>query len=481
MAPNLNKIANRIEARPGLSPIAHIKEAVKEIGDYHTFRRSTTTYDIRRRINSVEKCSTYFEEVTVQSGEKQTVARHACNDSYFCPVCAENRSNKRYFTARDRIKKAVADGHRLYFVTMTVKDQADPYEQYDTLANGIREFQRIGQKGRSGEWSKVKGAYINFEAKKGEGSGMFHIHAHAILAVRGKLDYSVFKYPLKTLARNLGRRLTPEEVKAVPLLNEDGKSKIEKEWIQATGGKGAIFNVIPIKSKSILGANGEQPIDATHLKNLPGSDSNEQRNPIRELFKYPAKMADFIGDFSFNEIGELYDCLKGRRNFRATGFFAAGSNEYLPDEPLIRPLDDPNNLVVNHSTFRFRPGDIERECRFDEYSTKATATAFDNFHASGHRKELSQARGYILAEYNEIRRESWAVLKGAAFVDACKALCGLTKQFMRDIQETPRIYYHGALYAGMHERTGDTRLAEVQEYRRRRPTRLRTEQPALAF
>jgi hypothetical protein len=479
--PNLKKISSRIESRPGLSPIAQIREAVKEIGDYHTFRRSTTTYDIRRRIDSVEKCSTYFEEVTIQTGETQTVARHACNDSYFCPICAENRSNKRYFTARDRIKKAVADGHKLYFVTMTVKDMNDPYEQYDALADGIREFQRIGQKGRSGEWSKVKGAYINFEAKKGNGSGNFHIHAHGIFAVKGKLDYRVYKYPLKQLAKNLGRELTPQEVKNVPFLHDDGKSKIEHEWIQATGGRGAVFNVIPISKYSVLGDNYDQPIDSKNLENLPGSENHSGKNPIREIFKYPAKMADFIGDFSFDEIGQLYDCIKGRRNFRATGFFAAGSNEYIPDSPIVRPLDDPNNLIVNHSTFRYRPGDIERECRFDEYSTKATATAFDNFHSSGHRKEISQARGYILAEYNEARRESWAVLKGVAFVDSCKALCGITKQIMRDIQETPRMYYYGFIHALLHERTGDLRREAVIEYRKTRPVRLRTEQVAIAF
>jgi hypothetical protein len=479
--PNLKKIASRIEARPTLSPLVQVYEAVRETGDYTIYPRSTTSYDIRRRIASVQKCSTYLEEITIQTGETQTVARHACNDPYFCPVCAENRTNKRYFSAKDRIKKAAEKGLRLYFVTMTVKDETDPYLQYDNLVKGIREFQRIGQKGRGGEWSKVKGAYINFEAKKGEGSKQFHIHAHAIFAVDGILDYRIHRVPLKQLSKALGRPLTEKEVKAVPLLREDGRSKIQYEWFKATGGNGENINCVLIDKKEILGDNFEKSISTDVLNDLPGNDTHANKNPIRELFKYPAKMSEFISDFSFDEVARLYDCIRSRRNFRATGIFSAGSNEYEPEIKPEKPLDNPNNLIVNHSTFRYKAGDILNAAYFNEYSTKDTAIAFDRFCSSGMRKEISQARGYILAEYNEVRRHAWQHLPRESFVDACKAICGITRQMMKAIQENPQAYYYGVVWEKLHDRTGDRRRARLGSIKAQRPKRHRIEQTVIQF
>ena len=445
----LSRLSKLIESRGELSPIDKMREAIRADGDNVVYKRGTTNFDIRDRLDSVESCSTEIQEIKVEymdlasgmpQAEDQVISVHACNDSFFCPVCAKRRADARFFAVKDAMIDAQQQGALLYHLTFTIKDSDNPYEMYDGLSRSIRRFMLTGQKGRIGEWEKVEGFYLNFEAKRGSGSGLFHIHAHAVVACSQRLNYVVFDPvkmaakmkelgPVEVAARRAAKKagerrtiLSEEELDEVK--KDGGFSKLSREWKRACDLSGVVGHSIHAQ---LLFREKEK--DSTG-KETPASETKNAERMLREVCKYPAKMADFINDFDASRIAELYDSMKARRNFRSGGIFSAASRSefnlrriLLSPGADIKPMDRPEATIVGYSEYRHRSDEFDCEAGWDIYDAHSIVEDVAEDITSGKRKQRSVLGGRLLAEYRGLRHFVNTGLHNVAafkFVSICK-------------------------------------------------------------
>ena len=420
---DLTKTALQIEKRPTISPIEKIARMVRERGDDIIYRNRTTNFDFSRITKSVNKCGHRVETVSTNAGEIVT-RKNVCNQPFFCPVCADSRTKKRYYAAKPSLKRSLRQKDFLYLVTFTVENTADPYDVIDRLNQGLRAFYLQGQKEkgrrRSGEWSKVRGAYLNFEAKYGDGKGLAHIHAHALVSTSSMLDYRVYNTKAVEYAKRVaGRDLTDEEMKFFALdIDADGKaySKIQREWMRATGYTGVSIHVRPIRSASLA--------------------------DCYEAFKYPSKLADFNNETP-ERIAEMYDALRGHRLFRAYGEYAPRNSEKVTEEEFAGvkvttrapKVSDKGIEISFRNTYRFAAGDVYNDPGFIPFSSVGEGNQYAAYIRSGWYDRDNKQRGRLLADYNAARKFIFDVMPKTDIVQELKRLYGMMKGRCRQLAD----------------------------------------------
>jgi hypothetical protein len=132
------------------------------------------------------QCGDYllFRNYLVQD-EVRLHAAQFCRYHLLCPLCAIRRGAKAleaYLPKYEAILSAKS-GLRPFLVTLTVKDGADLGERMGHLQRSLRRLnKRRSGKGAGGSvWCGVAGAVWSLEAKRGEGSKLWHPHAHAFV------------------------------------------------------------------------------------------------------------------------------------------------------------------------------------------------------------------------------------------------------------------------------------------------------------
>lgn len=163
-----------------------------------------------------------------------------CQMPAVCPICSRRVGDVRQAKYAPRLAAAIDEGLRPYLVTFTIAAGDSLPDQLEKLRRALRVFQtrwrvpkgRRGRRflakgGRGGEWQKVVAAGLKIEVKRGELSGAWHVHAHALVFTRAMLDYR--------LDREICFR--GRMVKA---------SKISAEWYAATGGESMGVDVHPL-------------------------------------------------------------------------------------------------------------------------------------------------------------------------------------------------------------------------------------------
>lgn len=200
--------------------------------DWSMGRDRLTRQDVERKLQRVADCGGLLEYRAPADDPTAIRLRNAtfCHQPAICPFCAARLTKERMRDYRDPIR-ALADsyvatgprrGERLhaYLVTATVTGGADLVERYGHLVRSWQRMRLMGQRrgaGRSrGEWGKVVGALAKVEIKRGQGSGLWHPHIHALVFTAGPLDFSA-----RRAVAFRGR-----QVRA---------SKITSEWLDATG------------------------------------------------------------------------------------------------------------------------------------------------------------------------------------------------------------------------------------------------------
>ncbi len=120
---------------------------------------------------------------------KQVRLHHAnfCKNHLLCPLCAIRRASKLTERYLDRSKEIQAyDGQiKPYFITLTLKDREDLGEMLQEAKRALAvmvNHRRQASHGRRPpiQMNKACAGVSAFEIKRGKGSGLWHVHIHAI-------------------------------------------------------------------------------------------------------------------------------------------------------------------------------------------------------------------------------------------------------------------------------------------------------------
>ncbi|MBE3063561.1 MAG: protein rep, partial [Spirochaetes bacterium] len=132
-------------------------------------------------------------------GDTRVVDANFCHQDRLCPLCAIRRGAKFLKAYVEKFMALDAQGVKFlpHMVNHTVKDGEDLKERVDHLVRGLRAIrQRVkdAQRGKcQTEASKALGAVYSIEIKKGEGSHIWHPHAHSIWPCTSLLDVEKLK------------------------------------------------------------------------------------------------------------------------------------------------------------------------------------------------------------------------------------------------------------------------------------------------
>ena len=237
--------------------------------------------DVHRRLDD---CASYLVfKRYLEQGSVRLAAANFCKAHLLCPFCAIRRGAKAlqaYSKRYEAIQSFVgSEGHLTPFmVTLTVKDGPDLLERFNRLHRSFQALnkQRHGKGSGHSTWTNAKGGVASYEVKRGEGSGLWHPHLHAIVLCHP--DHPVDAY------------------------------RLSAEWLKITGDS-FIVDIRPIKEREGEGVIGG----------------------FMEVFKYAVKFS------SMNSI-DVVDCwrlLQGQRMLSSFGlFYGVQVPDDLADEQL---------------------------------------------------------------------------------------------------------------------------------------------------
>lgn len=120
-------------------------------------------------------------------GQIRLTAASFCRKHLLCPLCAIRRGAKALKAYTDRLSIILTDNPTLkpFLVTVTTKNGADLGERFDHYVRSMKRYtdqRREAKKGRRSdvEMSKALGGVSSIEIKRGSGSGLWHVHSHAV-------------------------------------------------------------------------------------------------------------------------------------------------------------------------------------------------------------------------------------------------------------------------------------------------------------
>lgn len=297
--------------------------------------------DVSRLATALDNCGSSV--VVAKKGKKQKIVEaHYCGNHKLCPICSDKTSGERIKRIDTRLADEWENINYAYLTTFTIQDNEDIYEAIETLRDGFREWQRLGQKGRDGEYNKVLGGTKSLEVKLGKNSGKFHPHYHCILFTKEPIDYSCYNEDiLAEYRREVKAGLiedTKENFKKEMGLRggyrytfPDGKaaSKFSLEWFKVTGSTNAQCKPIftpQTKPETIFSMIQKSNEEEKNIKKALSSDENykPQREygvykAVKYSLKYSIKPQD-IQNFSPLQFFQVVDCLKKYRTIEYLGF-----------------------------------------------------------------------------------------------------------------------------------------------------------------
>lgn len=138
----------------------------------------------QRIAHELHNCGSYlvFRHYTRQ----QRVRLHglrSCKQHLICPFCAIRRGAKmlaRYLERVQHVLEASSAPLEAHMVTLTVKNGVDLAERFSHLHRSVKRFHKNRHRGRGHEIAKALGAVWSYEFKRGNGSGLWHPHVHAV-------------------------------------------------------------------------------------------------------------------------------------------------------------------------------------------------------------------------------------------------------------------------------------------------------------
>jgi len=239
-----------------------------------------------------------------------------CKQHAVCPVCADRSQNRRRARYNEPIKEQaslVKDGKRYaYILTFTIKDGDSLAERLANLKQSKLEWRKMGQKRKkgfsNGEAKKIKAGLSTIEIKRGQDSGLWHVHAHELIFTDSPLDYQVYDQQIKKeLQKKFGSKIPKDVLKAAAIETatfngeEVAVSKISKEWLKATGGESISIDVEPLQ---------HIPRNASYKKQRKCASMSFEQSiayQAKEVLKYMSKASDNTPEDMLEIITDTYN------------------------------------------------------------------------------------------------------------------------------------------------------------------------------
>lgn len=162
------------------------------ITDFHTGkgRKGARSFSEKNNLKlavELRSCASYllFKNY-YRRDEIRLFAAKLCKRHLLCPFCAARRAAKYLQAYMERFQVVTAENPQLrpFFVTVTIKDQADLAAAFNHLRGAMRTMMKQRNDGLRGrrfvEFSKALGGVQSIEFKRGRGSGLWHPHTHMI-------------------------------------------------------------------------------------------------------------------------------------------------------------------------------------------------------------------------------------------------------------------------------------------------------------
>lgn len=167
-------------------------DLAKYITDFHTGKgrkgaRSFSEKNNLKLAGELRSCASYllFKNY-YRRDEIRLFAARLCKRNLLCPFCAARRAAKYIQAYMERFQLVTAENPQLrpFFVTVTIKDQADLAGAFNHLRGAMRTMSQQRRDALKGqrfiEFAKALGGVHSVEFKRGRGSGLWHPHAHMI-------------------------------------------------------------------------------------------------------------------------------------------------------------------------------------------------------------------------------------------------------------------------------------------------------------
>jgi len=248
--------------------------------------------ELSSRAGKLRRCGDYLLFRQYLAVEQVRLhAAHFCQQDRLCPLCASRRGAKllRRYTERVMAVRLERPSLRGYMVTHTIRDGADLGERFKhlTVAYGRMMSRRRNARNRGArtEAAKAVGAVHSIEVKRGQNSGEWHPHVHAVWLCEDEPDLDLLR----------------------------------SEWKELTGDS----HVVDVRPFHCM-LDGVQRTNDELSVALAGDMS--------EVFKYALKMSDL-------SFGDNWTAFMGLRRRRLVGSYGALFGVEVPADLLDSPLD----------------------------------------------------------------------------------------------------------------------------------------------
>lgn len=416
------------------------------VGYDHVSRSGLTFSDLDERLNKISGCASVVElrDEWENGGDgleqKLSVsAANYCKQHVVCPICADRSQSRRRARFDSPIKsqaKMVHEKKRFaYMLTFTVTDGPDLSERLMHLKNAVRNFRRMGQRrkrGRScGEAGKIRAAISTVEIKRGESSGLWHVHAHSLAFSDSPIDYEVYdREKRRGLSKKYGANIPKEVLDSIAKkrIRFHGElvpvSKISEEWLRSTGDS--------------IGIHVDRLVHVPEFKTV-------LKNGHFVRSKIPSKKRRILSRMSFEEsiAYQSRECLK----------YFTKTNENSPGD-IVTIVEDTYNkrLVATYGEFRAIGGDdyndpadpdgetwvLKWDPEAEAYSNPVPGRLRDTLEEEEAHKARSLC-GRLTGQYRRVRR----YLVGRRDMyrsDLAGALDGIKQRYRESIREVWAIY-----------------------------------------
>lgn len=132
-------------------------------------------------------------------------AAYFCKKHLLCPLCAIRRGAKMVKAYMDRLQVILAQNPNLkpYLVTLTVKDGEDLGERFKHLSRSVQMLHKARVTPRMySEACKADGAVWSYEFKRGQNSGLWHPHVHAVWLCETPPDQEALSQQWKAITKD---------------------------------------------------------------------------------------------------------------------------------------------------------------------------------------------------------------------------------------------------------------------------------------
>jgi len=140
--------------------------------------------DRAKVLRELDSCGTYLVfRHYLESDRVRLHGMRSCRQHIICPLCAIRRGARMLARYMERVELVLSENPNLkaYMVTLTIKNGVDLAERFAHLQKSVQALNKTRTGSRqSSELSKAAGGMYSYEFKRGENSGEWHPHVHAV-------------------------------------------------------------------------------------------------------------------------------------------------------------------------------------------------------------------------------------------------------------------------------------------------------------